>query len=369
MFGELIGLWMLEVWSAMGRPRPCRLVELGPGRGTLMADLLRAARLLPDVPAAMTVHLVETSPALRQRQQGTLAPSGASLAWHDRLEEVPPGPILLVANEFLDALPVRQFVATERGWCERLVGIEDDRLVFGLRAEPERPLGNPLRLGDVLEWPAASARIVQEISRRIAGDGGAALVIDYGYWGPAFGDTLQALKAHAHVDPLDGPGEADLTAHVDFQRLARAASEGKARVHGPAAQGDFLAALGIEARAAALKARANPAQAAGIDRALARLTEKGPKGMGELFKVLAVTHGDLEAVPGLPAPPRPPTVLSHVHRSARTRLLPQHPPRLLHPQGRRVGGHLRLAQRRHRLVRRSSQGAGEPPPHGRGTGC
>jgi SAM-dependent MidA family methyltransferase len=308
MFGELIGLWMLEAWSAMGRPHPCRLVELGPGRGTLMADLLRAARLLPEFRAAASVHLVETSPVLRQRQQATLASSGASPAWHDRLEDVPPGPLLLVANEFFDALPVRQFVATERGWCERLVGLEGDRLVFGLRSEPERPLGNPLRLGDVLEWPAASAAMVQELSGRIARHGGAALVIDYGYWGPAFGDTLQALKAHAFVDPLEEPGEADLTAHVDFQRLAQAASQGKARVHGPATLGDFLAGLGIEARAAALKARASPAQAAGIDRALARLTEKGPKGMGELFKVLAVTNPNLEAVPGLPAPPLPPTV-------------------------------------------------------------
>jgi NADH dehydrogenase [ubiquinone] 1 alpha subcomplex assembly factor 7 len=303
MFGELIGLWMLEVWHALGRPHPCRLVELGPGRGTLMADLLRATKLLPDFRAAATVHLVETSPALRQRQQATLASSGATLAWHDRLEDVPAGPLLLVANEFFDALPIRQFVATERGWCERLVGIEGDRLIFGLRSEPERPLGNPLRLGDVLEWPAASVAMVRELSGRIARDGGAALVADYGYWGPAFGDTLQALKAHASVDPLDEPGDADLTAHVDFHRLAQAASEGKARVHGPAAQGGFLAALGIEARAAALKARATPAQAAEIDRALHRLTEKGPKGMGELFKVLAVTHPDLEAVPGLPVPP------------------------------------------------------------------
>ena len=307
MFGELIGLWMLEVWHAMGRPRPCRLVELGPGRGTLMADLLRAARLLPEFRAAATVHLVETSPALRQGQQATLASSGASLAWHDSLEDVPPGPLLLVANEFFDALPVRQFVATERGWCERLVGLKGDRLIFGLRAEPERPLGNPLRLGDVLEWPAAAVAIMQELSGRIVRDGGAALVVDYGYRGPALGDTLQALKAHAFVDPLEEPGEADLTAHVDFQRLAHAA-EGKARVHGPVPQGVFLAALGMEARAAALKARASPIQAAEIDRALARLTEKGPKGMGELFKVLAVTHGDLEAVPGLHAPPLPPAV-------------------------------------------------------------
>jgi SAM-dependent MidA family methyltransferase len=301
MFGELIGLWMLEVWNGMGRPSSCRLVELGPGRGTLMADLLRATRLLPDFRAAATVHLVETSPSLRQRQQAALASSGISVQWHDRIEDVPPGPMLLVANEFFDALPVRQFMATERGWCERLVGLEGERLIFGLRSEPEQALGNPLRLGDVLEWPAASVDLMGALASRLVQDGGAALILDYGYWGPAFGDTLQALKNHQPVDPLAEPGEADLTTHVDFHRLAQAASTRRARAHGIVPQGDFLQALGIEARADALKARATPAQAADIDGALARLTATGPKGMGELFKVLAVTHEAIEAVPGLPA--------------------------------------------------------------------
>ncbi len=300
MFGELIGLWMLEVWNAMGRPAPCRLIELGPGRGTLMADLLRATKLLPDFKAAVSVHLVETSPALRQRQQAALQSSGFSPEWHNRLEDVPPGPTLLVANEFFDALPVRQFVATERGWCERLVGLEGERLIFGLRAEPEQVLGNPLRLGSTLEWPAASVDLMSGLARRLVRDTGAALIVDYGYWGPAFGDTLQAVKHHAPADPLEEPGEADLTTHVDFQRLAHAATQQNARAHGIAPQGDFLQTLGIEARASALKARATPAQADEIDKALARLTERGPKGMGELFKVLAVTHRGLEAVPGLP---------------------------------------------------------------------
>nr|WP_246717579.1 SAM-dependent methyltransferase [Microvirga flocculans] len=303
MFGELIGLWMLEVWNGMGRPAPCRLVELGPGRGTLMADLLRATRLLPDFRAAASVHLVETSPALRQRQRAALASAGGPVEWHDRIEDVPPGPILLVANEFFDALPVRQFLATGRGWCERLVGLEGERLIFGLRPEPEAALGNPLRDGDVMEWPAASVDVMSALAGRIARDGGTALILDYGYWGPAFGDTLQALKRHRSVDPLEEPGEADLTTHVDFHRLAQAALACKARVHGIVTQGDFLQALGIAARAAALKARATPAQADDIDRALARLTERGATGMGELFKVLAVTHEGVQAVPGLPALP------------------------------------------------------------------
>jgi SAM-dependent MidA family methyltransferase len=303
MFGELMGLWMLEVWNGMGRPAPCRLVELGPGRGTLMADMLRATRLLPDFQAAATVHLVETSPALRQRQQAALAASGFPVEWHDRLEDVPSGPTLLVANEFFDALPVRQFAATDRGWCERLVGVDGEDLIFGLRPEPEPALGKPLRLGDVLEWPAASVEIMAPLAGRLAQDGGAALILDYGYWGPAFGDTLQALKDHQTVDPLEEPGEADLTTHVDFHRLAQAAVMQGARVHGIVTQGEFLQVLGIQARAEALKARATPAQAADIDRALARLTERGPTGMGELFKVLAVTHEAIQAVPGLPALP------------------------------------------------------------------
>jgi NADH dehydrogenase [ubiquinone] 1 alpha subcomplex assembly factor 7 len=303
MFGELIGLWMLEVWHAMGRPPAVRLIELGPGRGTLMADLLRSARLLPDFLAAVTVHLVETSPALRERQQTALATSGAPVEWHDRIEDVPAGPALVVANEFFDALPIRQFVATDRGWCERLVGVEQESLIFGLRSKPETGLKSPLRLGDILELPLGSIDLVRTLSQRLGRDTGAALIIDYGYWGPAFGDTLQALKSHRPVDPLDEPGEADLTTHVDFHRLAQAAATQGAGVHGIVTQGDFLHALGIEARAKALKARPTPVQAADIDQALARLTERGPTGMGELFKVLAVTHEAIQSVPGLPALP------------------------------------------------------------------
>nr|WP_183448492.1 SAM-dependent methyltransferase [Microvirga lupini] len=302
MFGELIGLWMLEVWNGMGRPA-CRLVELGPGRGTLMADFLRATRLLPDFKGAATVHLVETSPSLRQRQKTALASSGFEIEWHDSIEDVPTGPMLLVANEFFDALPVRQFQATERGWCERLVGLDGERLVFGLRPEPEQALGKPLRQDDILEWPSASVDVMSTLAGRLARDGGAALILDYGYWGPAFGDTLQALKNHQPVDPLQEPGEADLTTHVDFHRLVQAAAAQGARGHGIATQGDFLRALGIEARANALRARATPAQAADIDQALARLIERGAAGMGELFKVLAVTHEATQAVPGLPALP------------------------------------------------------------------
>jgi SAM-dependent MidA family methyltransferase len=302
MFGELLGLWAVEVWQAMGRPDPVRLVELGPGRGTLMADALRAARLVPAFGEAATVHLVETSPSLRERQRRTLAPTGARLSWHDGLESVPPGPALVIANEFLDALPIRQFVATERGWCERLVGLREDRLVFGLSPEPEPGLPPPASPGDILEWPRAAIDLAGSLAERLASAGGAALLIDYGYWGPGLGDTLQAVRRQVYADPLESPGEADLTAHVDFRRLAEAAGA-RLRVHGPVRQAEFLEALGIRARAAALKKRASPEQAAQIDRALDRLTDRGSTGMGELFKVLGLSHAALAALPALP--PRP----------------------------------------------------------------
>ena len=302
MFGELLGLWAVEVWHGMGTPIPFHLVELGPGRGTLMRDALRAARLVPEFLAAAAVDLVETSPTLRQSQKQALEGTGVRLAWHEELEDVPPGPTILIANEFLDALPIRQFVATEHGWCERLVGVREDHLLFGLRAEPERDLPAPQRPGDVLEWPRAAMALAEEVGRRLAAGRGAALLIDYGYWGPAFGDTLQAVRSQEFADPLLDPGECDLTAHVDFRRIAQAAGD-RVRVHGPVEQRDFLGALGIRERAASLRQRATRAQAADIDRALDRLTARGPAGMGQLFKILGLSHPDLKTLPGLPPGP------------------------------------------------------------------
>jgi NADH dehydrogenase [ubiquinone] 1 alpha subcomplex assembly factor 7 len=299
MFGELIGLWSVAVWQAMGSPATLALVELGPGRGTLMADALRAARLAPAYLKALSVHLVETSPTLRAHQERTLASSGIPVAWHASLESVPAEPAIVVANEFFDALPVRQFVATERGWCERVVALDGERLAFGALGTPEPSLGRPKRAGDILEIPEAGEAMARALARRLARDGGAALLIDYGHWEPNSGDTLQAVKGHGFADPLSEPGEADLTAHVAFRRLAGAASQEGVIVHGPASQGDFLRALGIEARAAGLKARATPAQAAAIDAALERLTERGRTGMGELFKVLGLGHPSIPGLPGL----------------------------------------------------------------------
>jgi NADH dehydrogenase [ubiquinone] 1 alpha subcomplex assembly factor 7 len=299
MFGELIGLWAVEVWAAMGEPKRLRLIELGPGRGTLMSDLLRAARVRPAFLAAIEVYLVEASPVLREKQNERLAGAPVRIAWRERLSDMPGGPALVIANEFFDALPTRQFVRTERGWCERLVGLDaDGELAFGLAQELAVGWPEAGRTGDVLEWSRAAVEVVSDIARRFVSRGGAALVIDYGYEGPTFGDTLQAVKRHAYADPLAEPGAADLTVHVDFARLADAAKAGGAARHGPVPQGGVLRALGIEARAARLKARATPSQAAGIDAAIERLTGPGADGMGELFKAMCVAHPDLQGIPG-----------------------------------------------------------------------
>jgi SAM-dependent MidA family methyltransferase len=302
MFGELIGLWAAEVWRLMGAPRPLRLIELGPGRGTLMSDLLRAARVVPGFLEAAGIHLVETSPVLRARQAERLSSAPVPVAWHTALSEVQAGPAIVVANEFFDALPIRQYLRTERGWCERLVGLgEDEGLGFGL-AEADARLPHMGNIGEVLEWPGVALDIVQVLAARLVAQGGAALLIDYGHSASAFGDTLQAVKRHAFAGPLGEPGDADLTVHVDFARLAEAARSRGAAVHGPIPQGDFLRALGIETRARALQARATPDQAADVESALYRLTDAGPAGMGSLFKVMAICHPNLTPLPGFPQP-------------------------------------------------------------------
>ena len=301
VFGELIGLWAVAAWMAMGAPPSVALVELGPGRGTLMADLLRAARVRPAFREAAAVHLVESSPRLRAVQEATLA--GQAVTWHAAIDTLPPGPSIVVANEFFDALPIRQYARTGGGWAERMVGLDGEgRLAFGLRpaggASPSPALALPEagREGEpILEVSPAATAIMAALAARIARDGGALLAIDYGYEGPAFGDTLQAMRRHAFVDPLADPGEADLTAHVDFAALARAASEGGARPRPLLTQGAFLTRLGIGTRAARLAAGKDAGAAAAIAAAVRRLT--APEAMGTLFKVLAVAHSGLAALP------------------------------------------------------------------------
>ncbi|AWB20986.1 methyltransferase [Methylobacterium currus] len=302
IFGELLGLWTAEVWYGLGRPAPFRLVELGPGRGTLMADALRALRAAaPDCLAAADLHLVETSPTLRAAQERALA--NAAPTWHDAIDTLPGGPAILIANEFFDALPVRQYQRTERGWCERRVGLNGDALAFGLSPDPTPEITAPeiaphAAPGAILTLPAVALDLIRQIAGRLAREGGALAAIDYGdlYGGTA--DTLQAVARHRFADPLAAPGETDLTAQVDFAALARAAAGEGAVVHGPVTQADFLLALGLAQRAERLAARANPVQAAAVKAGADRLIDRTPRDMGHLFKVMGLAGPGQPGLPG-----------------------------------------------------------------------
>jgi NADH dehydrogenase [ubiquinone] 1 alpha subcomplex assembly factor 7 len=301
VFGELIGLWCADVWARMGQPDPVLLVELGPGRGTLMADALRALAVAPDFRRALHPHLVETSPVLRGLQTRALAAAGPT--WHESLETVPAGPSLLIANEFLDALPIRQFERRGAAWHERCVGLASDG-TLAVVLDPAQSAAAALispRLatapdGSVAEVRPAAIGLATEIARRLMADGGAALIIDYGYAQSACGDTLQAVRRHRYHPVLEAPGSADLTAHVDFQAFADVARAAGARVCGPVPQGAFLRSLGIEARERQLSANAPPERRAAIESGVHRLIGDGE--MGTLFKVLALTHRDLPTPAG-----------------------------------------------------------------------
>lgn len=290
LFGELIGAWLIDCWDQGGGPATVRLVELGPGRGTLMADILRIGRHRPDWLAAVDLHLVEINPTLRAAQARTL--SGYRPSWHDTLSTVPDGPVLLVANEFFDALPVRQLVFWDGAWRERLVDwSEAAGFHYVLSTGPSSlsmlvPGGLPVKQGSLYELSPSAIAAGAEIARRIASQGGAALIVDYGREQPALGDTLQAVRAHRMVSVLDEPGDADLSAHVDFAALRQVAAEAGAAVFGPVSQSSFLSRLGIGLRRERLRAVASARVAASVDRAVARLID--PAMMGELFKVLAL---------------------------------------------------------------------------------
>ncbi len=298
IFGELIGLWAGSAWLAMGSPARFGLVEIGPGRGTLMSDALRAlGRALPQAVAALDVRLVETSPVLRARQEATLARADIPMAWHEEVGPALEGPVVVVGNELLDALPVIQQVETPSGLRTRMVGLDaDGQLAFGLEGEAgSEPAG---ALGRIVETPLAADLLVARIAQHLATKGGAALFIDYGSDRPGSGDTLQAVRGHAFVDPLADPGEADLTTQVQFLRVAEAARIAGAHIHGIVTQRDFLIAMGIAQRAEALRRNANTTQAAAIDAAVARLTEDAERGMGRLFKAIAFSHPAITALPG-----------------------------------------------------------------------
>ncbi len=307
MFGELIGLWMAAVWRQMGAPDNVRLIELGPGRGTLMFDALRAARVVKGFREAVVLHLVEISPALQKMQERRLESLNAAVLWHSTLDEVPAGPCILIANEFVDALPVHQAVRLATGWHERLVDIAaEGNLAFAVAREPlphfEAAMPRLLRQapqGAIYEWRSDSLAL--ELGHRMRKEG-AALIIDYGHAQVGVGDTLQAVAGHSYTDPLHDPGRADLTAHVDFEALTQCAESMGARIHGPIRQRDLLLHLGIERRAAALKANASQEKAAEIEIALSRLIAGGSRGMGELFKAIAIADPALGPLPGFEAP-------------------------------------------------------------------
>jgi SAM-dependent MidA family methyltransferase len=271
----------------------------------MMVDALRAAKSAPAFRRAISVHLVEISPALERVQQRTLSGLDVPIVWHKSLTDVPEGPSIILANEFFDALPVHQAIKRTDGWHERVIEVDGDgKLVFGLAYDAvphfERVLPRQVReapIGSLYEWRADHT--ILEVSRRAVRDGGAALIIDYGQTQSYVGDTLQAVRNHNFADPLTGPGSADMTSHVDFQALAETAESMGAKVHGPVAQGVFLRRLGVDARTAALRNTAPKEKLADLEAAYARLTGGGPAGMGELFKVMAVTHPKVAPVPGL----------------------------------------------------------------------
>lgn len=298
-FGEIVGLWCAVTWQAFGAPKTFRLIECGPGRGTLMADALRAARRVPGFRDAARIHLVERSARLREKQRAAL--KGELATWHDDIEDVPAGACIIIANEFLDALPIRQWEKTERGWIERAVDA-DDRGSFRFTRGTARDLDIPLAIsadaapGAIFETSPAVLDWTRRVAVRLTDHGGAALVIDYGHAATAIGDTLQAVKAHRFHSALADPGEADLTAHVDFEAVATAAREMGAKVFGPVPQGTWLTRLGITVRAAQLSAGKNETQAKDIQGAVNRLI--APDAMGLLFKVLAFTQPTLAACEG-----------------------------------------------------------------------
>jgi SAM-dependent MidA family methyltransferase len=298
VFGELIGLWCAVLWEGMGRPAPLRLIELGPGRGTLMRDALRAAKALPAFMDAATVHLVEISPPLRHLQRGLLVRTDGeetfpNVTWHEALQDVAPGAAIIVANEFLDALPIRQLLNHDGAWHERVVEAAPEgglRFASGARVEYASEAPQP---GAVAELRVGEEELLAALGARR--EPLAALFVDYGPADPSFGDTLQAVRRHGYADLLADPGMADLTAHVQFAALAGKARAGGFAVAGPIAQAEFLGRLGIAERTAKIMA-ANPARAAEIEAATQRLM--APTGMGQLYKAIAVHSPGLSSPPG-----------------------------------------------------------------------
>lgn len=304
LFGEMLGVFLVHAWQKHGGPEQVRIAEIGPGRGTMMADMLRViAKLAPQLYESATIHLIETSPKLRAVQHETLGTVAARVTWHDSFEDLPEGFVLLAANELFDAIPIRQFIKTASGFRERMVGLgADDELTFAagvagidpaLLPEHHKTVPN----GTIFEIAPAREAVMATIGERIARFGGTAVAIDYGHFVTGFGDTLQAVLKHDFDPPLAHPGEADLTSHVDFERLAGAAAAAGLHVHGMLHQGDFLVGLGIGERASALGRNRDETTQQAILADIDRLAGSGAGKMGDLFKVLAVGNAPLALFP------------------------------------------------------------------------
>ncbi|CAN7393758.1 class I SAM-dependent methyltransferase [Rhizobium sp. LjRoot258] len=308
LFGEMIGVFIVHAWQRHGTPGGVRLVEIGPGRGTMMSDMLRViSRIAPPLFEDMTVHLVETSQRLRDIQQETLASYGDKVSWHQGFDDVTPGFSLVAANELFDAIPIRQFVKTTTGFRERMVGVDaDGELAFGVGVAGIDPGLLPWPEEDVLpgtlfEISSGRQSVMAAICDRLKEYGGTAVAIDYGHLVSGYGDTLQAVRMHEYDPPLAHPGEADLTSHVDFQALAQAATLAGVHLNGMLHQGDFLVGLGILDRAAALGRDREAHTRQIIQTAVDRLAGEGEGRMGELFKVMAVSHPAVDLMPFRPA--------------------------------------------------------------------
>ena len=299
MFGELLGLTLAQHWISSGAPDKIILTELGPGRGTLMADILRTTRAVPGFHQAIDLHMIESSSPLRDAQQKAIHPHNAT--WHTQLSELPDGPLYLIANEFFDALPIRQFQRADDGWQERMVGQEDGSLSIGLTTDKTRPAFLEHRVdnttkGQIVEYSAPSSALAQYIGERISACGGVALIVDYGDW-RSFGDTLQAVRNHTYDPVFANPGQADLTAHVDFEELARAATLAKnTKATKIIPQGTLLGRLGIGQRAQVLADQLDGAALENHIAAFHRLTHESE--MGNLFKAIAFHHSACAAPPG-----------------------------------------------------------------------
>ena len=293
IFGELVGIWCVAAWEAVGSPAPFVLVELGPGRGTLMADVLRATSRMAEFQAALQVHLVETSPTLRKLQREKL---GGKVQWHDTIETLPQEPMIFLANEFFDALPVRQMLKHGAQFYERCVGVEDGALASQIRPMPAMELADD----GLHETSPVALAIAEALGARLAALGGAGLVIDYGHLHSAAGDTLQALKTHKSCGIFEHPGASDLTAHVDFEALAKAFTLGGAEALAPKTQGAFLSDMGLAQRLTTLSAKLQGKPREDFTAGAKRLVDE--KEMGQLFKVLCVAQRSRQPIYPFEAP-------------------------------------------------------------------